>query len=113
MCNIGADLRKNEAMMAGKIRKFRGNAVQFSRPFDSFKLELHCGRMRGFGVVCNPRTNCYPFAQKSHFYSFVLVYHLERHLTSNRATLVHSVYSVLDVKISTTLPLLVLGFHGD
>ena len=37
---LGLAEENNEAMTAGKVSKFRGNAVQFSRPFSLFRFEL-------------------------------------------------------------------------
>ena len=68
--------------------------------------------VRGFGVMYVLRTNRF-LLFLSRLLFFVLVYNLERYLTSNRTSFVHPIYSVLDEEMSTVLPLLFLGFHGD
>ena len=69
--------------------------------------------MEGFGVVRIPWTNYYPFAQKLHFYPFILVINLERHTTCSRASFMHSVYWVCGCGNHNCFTLIILGFLGD
>ena len=99
---LGLIEENNEAMMAGKVSKFRGNAVQFSRPFNLFRFELPFERNEGLLGRSNPRSSRY-FCFQNHVLHPCISNYLARHTTSSRASLVYSVYSILDVKPSIVL----------